>query len=50
MRSATIGPEPRYGTCTIVIPVIILNSSAAMFGPVPLPGEAQLILPGLALA
>ena len=31
-------------------PVIILNSSPAIWGPVPMPGDAMLSLPGLALA
>ena len=31
-------------------PVIILNSSPAMCGALPLPAEAMLTLPGLALA
>ena len=31
-------------------PVIILNSSPATWGAVPMPADAMLILPGLALA
>ena len=34
----------------MLTPVIILNSSPATWGGVPLPAEAMLILPGLALA
>ena len=49
-RSVTAGAEPRYGTWTRSTPVIALNSSPARCGVVPLPEEAMLILPGLALA
>src|ERR1700736_5484797 len=40
----------RYGTCTIFTPVIILNNSPKTWGVLPLPGDAMLSLPGLALA
>ena len=38
--SATAGPPPLYGTCTMLIPVLSFSSSAAMWPGVPLPGEA----------
>src|SRR5262245_42361636 len=44
------GPAPRYGTCTMSTPASILNSSPAMWGPVPVPGDAMLSLRGLSLA
>ena len=44
------GATPRYGTCSMLMPVIILNSSPAMCCGVPLPLDAMLSLPGLALA
>src|SRR5215831_12701568 len=49
-RSISAGPAPRYGTCTRLTPVIILNSSPAIWFPEPMPADAILILPGLALA
>ena len=49
-RSVSAGAAPRYGTCTMSTPAIILNSSPATWGAVPLPAEAMLSLPGLALA
>ena len=45
-----MGPEPRYGTCCILIPVISLNSSPDIWIDVPVPDDAMLILPVLALA
>ena len=50
IRSVIALPAPRYGTCTMFTPVIILNNSPAMWMPVPMPAEAKLSLPGLALA
>src|SRR3954470_25068649 len=41
---------PLYGTCTMSIVARCLNISPIMCGGVPKPGEAKLILPGLALA
>src|SRR5262249_57437498 len=49
-RSCIAGAEPRYGTCCMLMPVIALNNSPDMCTDVPLPDEAMLILPGLALA
>ena len=40
----------RYGTCCMLIPVSILNSSPDMWIVDPLPDDAMLSLPGLALA
>ena len=48
-RSVSAGPPPRYGTCTMSAPAIILNSSPATCGVLPLPADAMLILSGLAL-
>src|SRR5262249_3416296 len=44
------GAVPRYGTWTKLTSAIILNSSPDIWFEVPIPGEAKLILPGLALA
>jgi len=49
-RSASIGPAPLYGTCTMSTPVIILRSSALMCGVPPGLVEPKFSLPGLALA
>ena len=49
-RSVSAGTEPRYGTCTMSTPAIILNSSPATWRRFRLPADAMLILPGLALA
>ena len=49
-RSVRAGPAPRYGMCTMSTPAIILNSSPAMWLPAPVPADAMLTLPGLALA
>src|SRR5262245_60063274 len=49
-RSVSAGAAPRYGTWSMSTPAIILNSSPAMCGVVPLPTDAMMILPGLALA
>src|SRR5512132_1504423 len=49
-RSVSMGAEPRYGTCCMLTPVISLNSSPDMWIDVPVPDDAMLILPGLALA
>src|SRR5438876_662180 len=48
IRSVSAGDAPRYGTCTMLVLVIILNSSPATWGGVPLPPEPKLTLPGLA--
>src|SRR4051794_7848829 len=37
IRSASEGAAPRYGTCTISTPAIILNNSPATWGADPLP-------------
>ena len=44
------GREPRYGTWTISTAAIILNNSPETWYVDPLPAEAMLSLPGLALA
>ena len=49
IRSMSAGPAPLYGTCSMSQPVINLNSSPDRCTEVPLPDEAMLILPGLAL-
>src|SRR5207248_2479559 len=41
--------EPRYGTCTMLTPVICMNSSPYKCCGVPVPDEPMLILPGFAL-
>ena len=48
--SVSAGAEPRYGTCCIFTPVIAMNSSPERWMVVPLPADAKLTLPGLALA
>jgi hypothetical protein len=48
--SVRAGASPRYGTCTTLRPVSSLNSSPDRWPAVPLPPEAMLTLPGLALA
>ena len=50
IRSVSASDSPRYGTCTIFTPAIILNSSPETWPVAPLPPEPMLILPGLALA
>src|SRR5262245_39092307 len=49
-RSDTARPPPRYGTWTILMPAIILNSSPETCSEVPLPPDAMLTLPTFALA
>jgi hypothetical protein len=49
-RSTSAGPAPRYGTCTRLTPVIILNSSPKMWFPEPTPPDAMLSLPESTLA
>jgi hypothetical protein len=44
------GAEPRYGTCNMFTPAIILNNSPDIWIEVPMPDDAKLILPGLAFA
>ena len=50
IRSVSAGTELRYGTCTMLTPVIILNISPATCPALPIPGDAILSLPGWALA
>src|SRR5688572_559324 len=50
IRSINAGPEPRYGRCSMKVPVIDLNNSADRWIEVPLPELATLNRPGLALA
>jgi len=40
MTSATAGALPLYGTCTMSIPAVALNISAARWVEVPLPDDA----------
>jgi len=49
MISVSAGFEPRYGTWVILAPVISMNNSPDMCTEVPLPDDAMLTLPGLAL-
>src|SRR5215472_16345449 len=49
-RSVSAGVVPRYGTWIMSIPVMNLNSSPATCCTDPMPAEAMLTLPGLALA
>src|SRR3982074_1649187 len=49
-RSVNAGAKPRYGTWIILTLVIILNNSPATCCGLPMPGDAMLILPGLAFA
>src|SRR5205085_11601888 len=49
-RSVSAGAPPRYGTWTMLTPAIILNCSPDTWGGVPLPPDAMLTLPGLAVA
>ena len=49
-RSVNAPAGPRYGTCTMLTPAISLSNSPATCIGVPIPGEAMLTLPGLALA
>ena len=49
-RSCIAGAVPRYGICCMLMPVIILHSSPATWLEFPVPAEAMLSLPGLALA
>ena len=46
----TAGGEPLNGMCTMSIPAMDLSSSALRCDELPLPTEAKLSLPGLALA
>ena len=50
MRSVTAGPLPLYGTCSMSTLAIEANSSPARWIEVPLPAEANVTLPGWALA
>src|SRR5215218_5715764 len=49
-RSGAAVPLPLYGTCTLGMPVTILNNSPTRCGALPVPGEAKLMLSGFALA
>jgi DNA-binding transcriptional LysR family regulator len=49
-RSISAGAPPRYGTWSMSMPAIILNSSPSTWSELPLPLDAKLSLPGLALA
>ena len=49
-RSCSAGALPLYGTCVICTPAITLKSSPDKWIDVPLPDDAKLSLPGLALA
>src|SRR4029453_15257097 len=49
-RSAKAGALPLYGTCVICTPAITLKSSPDRWIDVPLPDDAKLSFPGLALA
>ena len=49
-RSLSAGDEPRYGPWIISTSAIILNNSPVTWLVDPLPADAMLILPGLALA
>jgi hypothetical protein len=44
------GPVPRYGTCTSLTFAMLLNSSAARCGVLPLPEPAYITSPGRAFA
>ena len=44
------GPPPRYGTCSMLTPVTLLNSSQYIWDALPMPADATLTLPGLLLA
>src|SRR5215470_11861167 len=50
IRSVTSGAEPRYGTCCMLTPALNLKSSPATCEVEPVPNDASVILPGLALA
>ncbi len=49
-RSVNACAAPLNGTCTTLIPVASFSISSATCGLLPVPGEAQLILPGFARA
>src|SRR5207249_1399542 len=50
ITSTSAGADPRYGTWTRLTPVFSLNNSPVRWTFVPLPADAKLSLPGLALA
>ena len=50
IRSFMAGPAPRYGTWVISMPAMRLNSSPLRCGEAPMPVEAKVTLPRLALA
>src|SRR5262245_2627789 len=45
-RSGMDWPVPLYGTCRMFVLVMVLNSSPARCGVLPLPAEGKLITPG----
>src|SRR5262249_34413476 len=49
-RSVTSGAEPGYGMCGMLTRAVNLNSSPATCEVEPVPNDASVILPGLALA
>lgn len=49
-RSLIAGDAPRYGMCTMNVPVLLLNSSAHMWLMVPMPAEANDSRPGCRLS
>ncbi len=49
ISAVTAGPPPLNGTCTMSRPVMVLNSSPARWGRLPLPAELKKNFPGCAL-
>src|SRR5215204_5315784 len=49
-RSGAAVPLPLYGTCTLGMPVTILNNSPTKCGALPVPGDAKLTFCGFAFA
>jgi hypothetical protein len=49
MSAVIAGTPPRYGTCTASMPAMCMNNWPKMCVLMPMPLEAMLILPGLAL-
>ena len=50
IRSVAASAPPRYGTWTMSMPAMVLNSSPARCDVVPLPADAKKTRPGLARA
>ncbi len=50
IRSGNAGPLPLYGTCTALMPVIMLNIAAPRWGSAPLPEDAKDSCSGLLFA